>query len=506
MLRIYRIWGAWLLLFFIAYGCLLAGNSVTASASTRQNAGFFGSNFASTLTPTLSYSKETVGFSLAVATASGNDFEYYLEPSGYVGATTTGELVITPFAVPSAVTVSDSASDSYASATTCTATTIFGIEYAQNATAGMSSVKFHFAANVNSEWGDVYKFYNVATSSALDNGSCKNSVTPANNTAPNISGTAYTVAAAGELTIICVADQNYPSNAPNAISSYSWPSGFSGLSQEPEAVGHACAYSTSVAAGSFTPTFTAAQATHDAWTIMAASFKAGSGGSAPSTGNGYVMHELEYHGSSAATVHYILPCPSGTTAVTFTLDTGVATGVTDSNSNTFTRATHQATWGDVWKELTPGTMGNTYQVNVVYAAGGNNIGDLACLVGVNAVDTGVTAANSSTLDGASSGTTYNFGSESSTTVSDAPSMVTSVAGDLVLQALNVGTGPFTNCASSSCVFDTVGATWASGGDIQADSNGDALAHVLVTTATTQQFQFTVVNNTSAWQAIATAFK
>jgi hypothetical protein len=351
-------------------------------------------------------------------------------------------------------------------------------------------------------------FYNMSTTSSgfVDRSSCKTGVTPSSNTAPNISGTAYTTATNGDLILTCVYVEQNPLGAPNSISSITWPAGFTGLSED-TTYGHACAYEVQTTAGSFTPTFTVAQGTHNSFTIISAAFQAGSGGTAPGNGASILLSEMHYTSTHGATDTVYLPCPSSTTTVAVLDDAGDITAVTDSNSNTWQHAPIQPNYGPIFYVNSPTITQGTYQVNITFAVSSNyDLVGLFCVGNTSGIDTAATAQNGSTLDGAGSGTTYNTGTQSGDTQVNVPSIGTSVAGDLVLSVGAIGVGPATGCVSGQCVFDYVGSTTWTDGDNESYANGDFMAHQYAPTASTVDFKYTLAPGVTPGGGIATAFK
>jgi hypothetical protein len=350
----------------------------------------------------------------------------------------------------------------------------------------------------------------TTVSGFVDSSSCTTGVTPANNTAPNISGTAYTTLTNGDLILTCVYVEGPPGQilrTANSITSITWPAGFTGLSED-SFYGHACAYGVQMTAGSFTPTFTVAQGTHSSFTIMSAAFKAGSGGAVPANGASILLSEIHYTTGSGQTDTINLPCPAGTTNVTIMDDAGSLNGVTDSTSNNWQHVSVPGNYyGPIYYVNSPAiTNGNTYTVNITFGATGNyDLVGLFCLGNTNGVDTAATAQNNSTLDGLGSGATYG-GSQSSTVELDAPSLGTSLPGDLVLAVGGIGVGPADSCVTGQCVFDYVGSTNWTNGDTQSYSNGDTMAHQYAPTASMVEFEYNLAPGVTSGSAVAIAFK
>jgi hypothetical protein len=446
------------------------------------------------------------------AEGRASNFKFQMEASGWPRAVTAGETIFMMGSWPNGnnPTITDDKSNTWTSAISCNdgTNTNHGFFYAMNATANTSMITETHSSAIGNGVFDWAHFYNMSTTSSgfVDGSSCKTGVTPSSNNAPNISGTAYTTATSGDLILTCVYVEQNPLAAPNSISSITWPAGFMGLSED-TTYGHACAYGVQTTAGSFTPTFTVAQGTHNSFTIMSAAFKAGSGGTAPGNGASILLSEMHYTAAAGNTDTVYLPCPSGTTNVTVLDDVWDMTAITDSNSNSWQHTPTQANFGSIYYVNSPTITASTYQVKMTFDSGGNwDLIGLFCIGNTSGIDTAATAQNSSTLDGARTGTAMNMGPESGNTIVDAPSIGTSVAGDLVLDAGPIGVGPATGCVSGQCVFDYVGSTTWSNGDDNSYSNGDFMAHQYAITASTVDFEFNIVDTGAYWEGMAIALK
>jgi hypothetical protein len=465
-------------------------------------------------TPTLSLAAGKVGVSSNEQGAAKN-FEFYMDPSGYPRAVTTGETVFMMGSWPSGnnPTISDDKSNSWSSVTPCTdsQSTTHGFFYAINAVAGTSMITESHSSAISNGVFDWAHFYNMSTTSSgvVDGSSCKTGVTPSNNTAPNITGTAYTTATNGDLILVCVYVEQGSLGAPNAVSSITWPSGFTGLNDD-MSYGHACAYGVQSTAGSFTPTFTVAQSTHNSFTIMSTALKAGSGGTAAGNGASVALSQMLYVGAQGQTVKVYLPCPIGTSAIVVADDAGSLNTVADSNSNPWSHVSTPGNyWGPIYYTNNPTiTNTNTYTVTMTFGDTGNyDLVGLFCVIGTGGVDTAATAQNGATLVAAGSGATYNSGNVSGSTVSNVSSTGTSAAGDLVFNVGTMGEGPVDSCVTGHCVFDYVGSTSWSSGDNESYANGDLMAHAYTVSASTVSFNFNVGSGTSATASgISLAFK
>jgi hypothetical protein len=322
-------------------------------------------------------------------------------------------------------------------------------------------------------------FYNMSTTASgfVDGSSCTTGQAPTSNIAPNIHGNSYNISTSGDLILTCVYVEQGSLAAPNPISSITWPNGFTGLNDD-MTYGHACAYGISTA-GSFTPTFTVAQSTHNTFTIMSAAFKGGSGGTAPGNGASVVLSEMLYNPASGQTISINLPCPVNSSAVVIGDDSGDITGVSD-GTNSWTRVESSGNYYGPFYYVNNPTISstNSYKPSISFRNSGNySLSALYCLTGTNGIDTAVTAQNGATLNGA--GSTYNGPcSNVSNTCSHVSSLGTSQAGDLVFDIGAFGQGPANSCVTGKCVVDYVGSTSWNTGDNQSYSNGDVAAIIM----------------------------
>jgi hypothetical protein len=460
-------------------------------------------------TPTLSLAATKVGISGNEAGYATN-FKFYMEASGWPHAVTAGEAIFMMGSWPTGInpTMSDDKSNPWASAVSCNDSQglSHGIYYAAGVAANTSVLTETHGSAVHNTVFDWAHFYNMATSSITDGSSCTTGVTPTSNTAPNISGTAYSPTA-GDLILTCVYVENGNLGDPSSPITVTFPSGFTGVGVDTK-YGHACAYGIAPG-GSFTPTFTIAQSTHNSFSIVSAAFRPGGGGSAPSSGASVLLSEMHYVGTQGQTDTINLPCPAGTTAVALLDDVAGINSITDSNSNTWLNAPQPTPyWGGIWYVNSPTISStNSYTVTMHIKNGGNDdLFGLFCLGGTGGIDTGATANNNSTLDGAGSGTTYNTASNFPT-FTDAPSIGPSVAGDLILAVGAMGVGPVNSCVAGQCVFDYVGSTTWTNGDGESYANGDMMAHQYDSTTAMVDFEFSAPQSSSGTlSGMAIAFK
>ncbi len=473
---------------------------------------FLGSVTGYAQTPTLSLARGNTGISANEAGRASN-FEFQMESAGWPHAVTAGETVFMFGSWPTGnnPTITDDQSNAWSAVSSCNDSggMTHGFFYAVNAAANTSMITETHSSAIGTGVFDWAHFYNMSTTSSgfVDGSSCNTGVAPANNTAPNINGTAYT-ATSGDLILTCVYVEGglgQIQGGANAITSITWPAGFSGLNED-TFYGHACAYGVATG-GSFTPTFTVAQGTHSSFTIMSAAFKAGSGGSAPRSGAAILLSEVHYTSTQGGSDTVYLPCPAGTTAVSAMDDAANLTAVADSNGNTWTKVTVPSNpYGPIFYTNSPNITPSTYRLTLTnQSSGGYDLIGLYCLGDTNGIDTNVTAKNSSTLDGAGSGVTYG-GSQSGTVEGDAPSMGTSLPGDLVLAVGAIGVGPATSCVVGQCVFDYVGSTDWTTGDNESYANGDTMAHQYAPTPSTVQFEYNLMPGGASGSSLAIAFK
>jgi hypothetical protein len=471
-------------------------------------------------TPALSQARGNTGISGNEA-GSASNFEFFMDPAGYPRAVTAGETIVMMGSWPTGnnPTMTDDASggsNTWGAVTSCNDGTMsHGFFYVVNAKAGTATITETHGSAISNGVFDWAHFYGMSTTVTgfVGGSSCSTGQTPANNTAPNITGTAY-AAAAGDLLLNCVYVEGglgqIQGNA-NAITSITWPTGFTGLTDD-VFYGHACAYAVAtsgmLSGGMFTPTFTIAQAAgqHSSFTIMSVDLKAGSGGTAPSQGASVLLAEMHYTSTQSGTDHVYLPCPSGTTDIVALDDVQNLVSITDSNGNSYTAVNPPAGQGHILYSHAPNVSG-TLLLNLKNGTdGGYDLYGLYCLGNTDGIDTTVTAKNSSTLDGAGSGVVYNNGTASSSPLTDAPSVGTTVPGDLILAVGPIGVGPATSCVAGHCVFDYVGSTNWSNGDNESYENGDIMAHYYAGTAGTANFQFNVVTTGTGWSDMAIAFQ
>lgn len=467
--------------------------------------------------PTLKRSYGVEGMNGSVSTEKADDFHLFLDVSPAVTVIAGNELIVVYYRIPKAdsVTITDDKSNTWTDifTTTCEDTNYKYSAAWTVAAAGTSNIKLH--TGVSGGVADIeYSasvWYGTATSAAVDVHSCLTGVTPANNTAPNITGNSATTTVNGDLVMGVAIDETFQNSANQVTAVAQAGSGWT-MGQESYYNANMMDYQVQATHGAITPTMTVPQTSHDAFTVLEMSFFAGSGGSAPAAGVG-TAHSQTVFAISAASTTYIVAFP-----VAFTGDAVLAcneagtlgsslTSVTDSASDTYTAVVTQTGYAQCY--LASNVTANAALAVTLHfgASSGNDLIGMFDLSGLVASpkDTAATAANSSTLTGASSGATYhNISATANTAFTDGPSIVPSTAYGIVINASNQGSGPTTAfTGASTYVYAT--ATWSSGGDDNPLTNGDAMAIEYHSALGTVNFGFTPTN-TDGWQCFAVALK
>jgi hypothetical protein len=387
-----------------------------------------------------------------------------------------------------------------------------GIYFAANfapPASGATAITVTHPDKVSDNYWNIANFYNVATASALRTQSCMTAVVPANNTAPNISGTPITVLV-GDLVYIEVDDESQVGSintGGNSWNSVTVPSGCTLLDDSIYA-GHAELYC--IATGtSFTPQFTISQTTHDSFTIMAAAFKPGAGGSAPTSGASVLLQAKVMTGGNPGTYTQSVACPAATTTLLIADDAAGISSVSDSNGDTFTSVGPGGGAGTpltFYKVGTTGINPNTFTVSIVDAGlGGVDLITFYC-TNATSLDTGATAgAGNTQLTSSSVYTSGTFAGSPSTggAVSGVPLITPGQTNDLLVGNGDMGTGPYLSisgptgavydfpspAAINACSVTTAGVC---GGDLNDYTNGDTAFHFF--DSATSQLSFNAVGN------------
>lgn len=375
--------------------------------------------------------------------------------------------------------------------------------YYENATAGAYYVKETHPVRITNSYWNISNWYNVAASSPLDGSSCKPGVTPINNTAPNIQGTAFSTTA-GDLVYVEVNDNS----TEVSWNSITVPSNCTVLGEN-NYEGHAQLYC--IAQGStFTPQFTVAQSSHSTFTIMAAAFKPGAGGSAPNPGAAILLSVQNYTGG-AETRSFNVGCPTSTTAIAFTDDASYLTAVSDNLGGGYTKVTPGGGPATIWYKLGVTISNpNAFAMTMTTAGGGNDLLTTYCL-NVKGIDTNVTAGGSSSV--VAPGTVYHGITESGgggvSTYTDLPTMTPSLPGDLFIITGSSGVGPILTCAQpANCIYDFPSPTAladVTSGDANTYTNGDIGGHFWQSGTGQIDFGWSMKNNSAGTSTVVTAF-
>jgi len=368
----------------------------------------------------------------------------------------------------------------------------------------------HFSAVTNNDVFDSGVFYNVG--SGTDGSSCKTQVTPANNTAPNITGTAFTTSDSGDLIIVEVDDESLQANT---VSSITVPSGCSLLNENTTPSGYGLShwtfYCNQASAGSFTPQFTVAQTTHDTFTIYAVAFPAGSNGSAPSAGPGILASSNIMLASNGTTYTVNVSCPVKTTSVFVTDDAGGITSITDSNGDSFSSVTalsSQKTY--YYLNVNTSGMPNTYSLTMHTSTAGNVEEPNFYCTNTTSLDTGFVAAGTDTqITSSTIGNTVTQSTGGALgTYTDLPTGTPGHAGDLFIINCPDGTGPILQPSQpSGTVADWVGPAALANitaGDADDYLNGDMAGHFYQATTAQIDWGWTMQNNGAGTACMVTA--
>jgi hypothetical protein len=473
---------------------------------------FLVSNVAHAQTPTLLRSWGTVGISSNQAD-TGNSFKLSLEAQGTPRALAAGDLVLVSVTYPTSVT-SVSISDginTYTSATNCSSNSLKHEVYYSLATGFASQITVTFNAAKSDVQIDWFIFYNVATSNPLDGTICTAGILPANNTAPNIQPGSFTTTVSGDLIFNQVFDEGSGVLGANTISAITYDTGFTGLYAE-SYLGGAAQYEVQSTAGAINPGMTFSQTSHDHFVSMAIAIKRGTGGSPPGSGISIIRSQMFFNQGKASTALPISFPTSGNLiyVVNEAGTNGVSlTNVTDNISNTYNGITTPTFYPQPFY-LANTTPSNNLVVTLHFGSGvGDDLVGMFDITGAatSPLDTAATAANSSVLTVAGSGTARRDADQGGAgiTLTDAPSIKPSQAGDLIIAAENIGLGP---ASGSNYTYDLVAATWQNGGgDANSFLNGDGIAHYYSPNTSIVNFSYAMTNPSSSYyQATATAFK
>jgi hypothetical protein len=498
-------------------------------------------------TPTLAQFKGTSGEDIAAAVVGANKQLWNFDTVGprvltsgslliwsgeWPNSTTTGAGYHQNCTAPCSPAPTDNNSNAltavFTVGTACKDSSLFdhNIWYEQNIPSGTTFIQDNFPNLISNNVFDSGVFYNVATSGGIDGSNCTLNVTPANNTAPNISGTGFTVTV-GDLVWVEIDDQSLQTtNTPTSITV---PSGCSlGSDQRTPTNNHGIAHWTLyciAASTTFTPQFTVAQTTHDTFTIMAAAFKSGAGGTAPAAGPGvlYIEQSIMQANGQNSTIN--VGCPTGTAGVFISDDAGEISSVTDSNSNTFSSAAFAGAGTITYYAGVSGTalvttgIPNSYTITLHFTAGGGfDIPTIFC-TNTSHLDTGFVIGTGSTQV-----TTSTVANQISTSTGagncqgTAGTLVTCTglpigtpgrsAGELFIGTCSAGHGPFlqTSAPAGYIMDSPVPAAVANifAGDLGGYNNGDAVSHFYQASTSQISFNWKAQQNASAESCQVTA--
>ena len=440
-------------------------------------------------------------------TDTGDAFKFYLDTAG-PRKVATGDLIVVAIANHSTrtYTVTDDATSTWTVATNCTENTLkYSIVYA-SAAGATTVITLTAGANDSNISAKVYVFNNTATSTITDGTDCKTAIA-----GPTISANAITTTVDGDLVLQQVFDHNNPMGIGSTNTGITWGTSWTGIDNEIY-FGGASQFIVQGTHGSITPSLTFSQSASDTFTSVSVAFKAGTGGTATGSGIGIrALHHVPIDSAGAASTKVVIPTDTSQTVVgLFVVNEASTNGssltAASYNGSSLTAIACNAT---CVSDATPQmflncniTPTNTGTLTLTLTITANDLIGVYEIIGAKSgsatacLDTAATAANSSSLTNTSSGATFHL-TTSTTTTSDAPSIVPSTANGLVIGSGNIGTGPATKC-SSVCTYDYVGATWnGASGDNNFFTNGDLASHVYNATAATQNFSYNALNNSSS---------
>ncbi len=479
--------------------------------------------------PTPTYSGAVLKRSWGFVGLSGNNPDtannifIRLEPAGTPRATASGDLILVSVSYPSALTptISDSLSDTFTSATSCTGNRKYNVYWAI-ASGAATYVEVGFGSLQTNVQIAVAVFYNVPASAPVDVTACTAGIVPTTNGGSNIQSGSMTTTGANELIFNQVFADESTLGLSNKANAVGFGSGFTGLYSE-LMFGSAAQYQVKASAGAINSGMAYAQATHDTFASVAVAIKSGSGGSAPGSGISIVRSQMAYYNNLPSTSQPFSFPTSGNLRV-FMNEAGtfsvVFSGVTSSDGATCTEIASTGTANPQLYHCDNTTAAANLTGTINLGTGtGSNLFAMYDIAGAatSPLDTAMAAAGTSSLTAAGSGGVQNLGTQvaagdneapalCTTSTCDAPSLTPSVSGELILTGENHGTGPASGAITS--VMDYPTATWNSGGgDQNAFMNGDGIAHYFASSTSTVHLGYTMSNTSiSSWQALAAGFK
>jgi hypothetical protein len=269
------------------------------------------------------------------------------------------------------ISVSDDKSDTYTlKINRIAATRTVTIFAAPNVTAGAQQILVTQSTGGSQNQYCAAEFYNVDTSATLD-GTSSASITSGTSLACG----SFTTATAGDL----VLDFTYvDSFSANPVTTNFTGQGGSWLKiLEDDSSFSAAQYEVQASAGAVNPTMTIASAVTQAIVVCAA-FKSASSGSGPAAGirvNSFVVENFSEKNAvpNATTIPFNFPCTGNSLALQWNgLDAQRMTSVSDSNSNTWTVHTKQASPAAnedvIWATADSVTCNSTERITVTHFA------------------------------------------------------------------------------------------------------------------------------------------
>ena len=443
----------------------------------------------------------------------GNPWYFALETSG-PRQLAAGHLLLLYLKYPSPGVSVSSVTDngagggnSYLVETSCSDSKHTYAVYYTLASEPATQIQVNFSAAID-DFQAVYRIYDqVSSSSPFDGpGECTTGITPTNDQGSNVQAGVYTTSINNDL----IDAQFWDSVGTTGASAQTYQefgSGFTGLYADP-VYGGLGEFATQSAAGAINPGAGYASSSLDTYAAIVVAVEQGSSGPLPGSGIGIVRSEMFYDNGLPSP--QLVPLPTSGNLTVVDNEAGNAgeslIGVADNEANGYAGIAGAPAYlpNIYWASDTAPSNSTVLQLTT----SGANV-DLIGIFDVSGaaaspLDTGATAANSSSLTAPGSGATYNSGYITSTpqTVVDAPSIVPSKAGDFCHAAIVNGIGPLTG--SVNFTWDYVFGTGT--GDSNSFDNGDGMSHVLNATTGVQQFEYTSQSPVgSSWSGLAVCF-
>ena len=443
----------------------------------------------------------------------GNPWYFALETSG-PRQLAAGHLLLLYLKYPSPGVSVSSVTDngagggnSYSLETSCSDSNHTYAVYYTLASEPATQIQVNFSAAID-DFQAVYRIYDQVSSSAPFDGpgECTTGITPTNDQGSNVQAGVYTTSINNDLIDAQFWD-SVGSTGASAQTYQEFGSGFTGLYADP-VYGGLGEYATQSTAGAINPGAGYASSSLDTYAAIVVAVEQGSSGPLPGIGIGIVRSEMFYDNGLPSP--QLVPLSTSGNLTVVDNEAGNAnplTSVADSQANSYVGIAGAPEYlpNIYWASDTAPSNSTVLQLTT---SDGNV--DLIGIFDVSGaatspLDTGATAANSSSLTAPGSGATYNSGYITSTpqTVVDAPSIVPSQAGDFCHAGIVNGIGPLTG--SVNFTWDYVFGTGT--GDSNSFDNGDGMSHVLDATTGVQQFEYTSQSPVgSSWSGLAVCFK